>query len=73
MATKESRYSRRMVALFWCMVVAVVIGSLIYFEQIAMLYVLATLSLVTLLLIVGFSDLENVGRENIDAFTMKDE
>ncbi len=73
MAAKESKYSRRMIALFWCMVVAIVIGSLIYFEQIAMLYVLATLSLVALLLIVGFSDLENVGRENIDAFAMKDE
>jgi len=73
MVAKESKYSRRMIALFWCMVVAVVIGSLIYFEQIAMLYVLATLSLVALLIIVGFSDLENVGRESIDAFAMKDE
>ena len=66
MTTKE--YSRRTKALFWCVIVAIVIGVLIYFEQIAMLYVLATLSLVALLLIVGFSDLENVGRENIEAF-----
>lgn len=73
MAAKKTKYSRRMVAFFWCVVVAVVIGSLIYFEQIAMLYVLATLSLVALLLIVGFSDLENVGRENIDAFNMNEE
>ena len=73
MASKESKYSRRTIALFWCLIVAIVIGTLIYLEQIAMLYVLATLSLVALLIIVGFSDLENVGRENMDAFAMKDE
>jgi hypothetical protein len=64
MAEKVSKYSRRSVALFWLVAVAIVIGVLIAFEQIALLYVLATLSLVVLLLIVGFSDLENVGVEN---------
>ena len=63
MAEKTSKYSRRAVALFWLLIVAIVIGTLIYLEQIAVLYVLATLSLVVLLLIVGFSDLENVGVE----------
>jgi hypothetical protein len=43
-----------------------VIGVLIYLEQIALLYVLATVALVVLLLIVGFSDLENIGVENIE-------
>ena len=47
---------------------ALLIGTLIYLEQIARLYVLATISLVALLLIVAFSDLENVGRENIEGF-----
>jgi uncharacterized membrane protein len=61
MAEKNSKYSRRVVALFWLALVAVVIGVLIYFQQIALLYVLATIALVTLLLIVGFSDLEKVG------------
>ena len=56
-----------MIALFWLAIVTLVIGLLIYFEQIAFLYVLATLSLVILLLIVGFADLEKVGRENIEA------
>lgn len=50
----------------WLLAVAVVIGVLIYIEQIAILYVLATLSLVVLLLIVAFSDLENVGRDQLD-------
>jgi len=66
MAEKNSKYSRRSVALFWLLLVAIVIGTLIYFEQIAILYVLATLALVVLLLIVGFSDLEKVGVENVE-------
>jgi hypothetical protein len=57
------------VALIWLLAVAIVIGTLIYLEQIAILYVLATISLVALLSIVAFSDLESVGRENIEGFT----
>ena len=57
-----------MAALLWFLAVAVVIGTLIYLEQIAILYVLATITLVALLLIVAFADLENVGRENIEDF-----
>ena len=68
MAVKQSRLSRRAVALLWFLLVAIVIGTLIYLEQIAILYVLATISLVALLLIVAFADLENVGRENIEGF-----
>jgi hypothetical protein len=66
MAEKNSKFSRRSVALFWLAIVAVVIGVLIYFEQIAILYVLATLALAALLLIVGFSDLEKVGIEDLE-------
>lgn len=69
---KQSKYSRRTVALFGLIVVGIVIGSLIYWEQIALLYVLATLALVVLLLIVGFADLEKVGRENIEGFIAKE-
>lgn len=66
MAENKGKYSRRTIALFWCALVGIVIGFLIYFEQIALLYVLATLAIVTLLLIVAFSDLERVGRsENL--------
>lgn len=42
--------------------VAVVIGVLIGYEQISALYVLCTLALVALLIVVGFADLEGVGR-----------
>jgi len=62
MAENKSKYSRRAVALFWLLLLIIVIGFLIYFEQIAFLYVLATLGIVALLLIVGFADLEKIGR-----------
>ena len=68
MAAKQSKLSRRSTALLWLLGVSIVIGTLIYLEQIAVLYVLATISLVALLLIVAFADLENVGRENIEGF-----
>jgi hypothetical protein len=54
------------VALFWLLLAAVAIGILIALEQVALLYVLATLSLVALLLVVAFADLEHVGREYIE-------
>lgn len=72
MTGTQNKYSRRTIALFWLALVTIVIGLLIYFEQIAFLYVLATLSLVILLLIVGFADLQKVGRENIEGFAAKD-
>ncbi len=68
MLNKRKKFSRRAIALFWLALVGAVIGVLIYLEQIAILYVLATLSLVVLLLIVGFSDLEKVGTEHLEGF-----
>ena len=73
MAELQKKFSRRTIALFWFALVAVIIGVLLYLEQIALLYVLATLGLVLLLLIVGFADLEKVGRENIEGFAPKAE
>ncbi len=72
MAVKESKFSRRTIALFWLLTVGILVGFLIYLEQIALLYVFATLGLVTLLLIVGFADLEKVGRENAEVFAAED-
>ena len=66
MALFGNNFGRRTTALFWCGVVVVVTGVLIYLELIPVLYVLATLSLVVLLLVVAFADLENVGRNAID-------
>lgn len=69
MNTQKQKYSRRTIALFWLLLVAIVIGTLIYLEQIAVLYVLATVSLVVLLLIVGFADLEKVGVDGTSGFS----
>jgi uncharacterized protein (UPF0212 family) len=60
MSNVSKRFGRRTIAMFWSVLVGVVIASLIYYEQISILYVLATLALVALLLIVGFANLENV-------------
>ncbi len=56
--------SRRSNALLWLIGIGIVIGILIKYEMIQVLYVLATLALVVLLLIVNFADLEKIG-ENI--------
>lgn len=71
MANLQKKFSRRTVALFWLLAIAIVIGILIYLEQIALLYVLATVGLVALLVIVGFSDLEKVERDATTGFTAK--
>lgn len=51
-----------MLAMLWMLAVAIVIGVLIAYEQISLLYVIATLGIVALLVIVGFADLEGVSR-----------
>lgn len=66
MVNRTRRFSRRTTALLWLLAVGVVIGTLIATEQIALLYVLATISLVVLLAVVAFSDLESVGRETME-------
>jgi heme A synthase len=68
MNNTKKKMSRRTAALLWLLAVAVVIGVLIYIEQIAILYLLATISLVALLLIVAFSDLESIEREDMPGF-----
>ena len=68
---QQQKLGRRAIALFWLIAIAIVIGVLIYLEQIALLYVLATISLVALLIIVGFSDLEKVDRDAVAGFTGK--
>lgn len=62
MVQNKKGLSRRTLALLWMLLVAIVIGTLIAYEQISVLYVLATLTLVGLLLIVGFANLEGVSR-----------
>lgn len=62
MANNKKKIGRRTTALLYMLGVAIVIGVLIAYEQISILYVLATLSIVVLLLVVGFADLEAVSR-----------
>lgn len=71
MSEKQSKFSRRTIALFWVLAVGVVIAVLIAFELISVLYLLATIALVVLLLIVGFADLESVGRDDIEGFAAR--
>jgi len=73
MSDIQKKYSRRSVALFWCVLAGIAISILIYFEQIALLYVIATLGIVVLLLIVGSADLEHIGRDNAEGFAPKSE
>ncbi len=71
MANTKKKFSRRTIALFWTLMVGIVVAVLIKMEQISVLYVLVTLSLVVLLLIVGFADLEKVRADGSDA-TLQD-
>jgi uncharacterized membrane protein AbrB (regulator of aidB expression) len=71
--TITGKYSRRTIALFGLLAVGILIGTLLYYEQVAVLYVLATITLVVLLITVAFSDLERVGRENAEGFARKSE
>lgn len=71
MDSNKKKMGRRPVALLWMLAVAILIGVLIAYEQISILYVLATLSIVALLLIVGFADLEAVSRTDGENMTSK--
>ena len=53
-----------MTVILYLLGVGIVIGTLIAYEQISILYVLTTLALVVLLLVVGFANLEEVGRSD---------
>jgi len=61
---KKQGISKRKKAFGLMLLVAAGLAALLYFEQIALIYVLATLFLVVLLLIVAFADLEKVGRHD---------
>lgn len=73
MSINLPKFGRRTTALFWCLLIGIVIGVLIYLEQIAFLYVLATLSLVVLLLVVAFADLEGIRRGKTESFSAETE
>ncbi|MBA3246580.1 MAG: hypothetical protein H0T63_00690 [Pyrinomonadaceae bacterium] len=53
----ETRQRRRRLTLLWSAIVVAIVIGLIWKEQIALLYVLATLSVTALLVVVAVSDL----------------
>ena len=58
----EQNPNRRKKALVWLILSAAAVAALLYFEQVAVIYVLATVGLIILLLAVAFADLEKVGQ-----------
>jgi len=59
----NTRRRQRRMTLLWIVVVIAVIVTLMYLGQIALLYVLATLSVTTLLVIVALADFGEARRE----------
>src|SRR5262245_53915427 len=62
MPRRNKGFSRRTMSLGILLLIAILIGTLIAYGQISILYVLGTLSRVELLVIVGHADLANVDR-----------
>lgn len=59
----EARKQRRRMTLLWSLVTAIVVITLIYKEQVAILYILATVSVAVLLFVVAKADL--AGAHNV--------
>jgi hypothetical protein len=60
--TADARSRRRLTTLAWSVAVAAIVIGLIYKEQIALLYVLATVSVTVLLVVVAMADLGGARR-----------
>jgi hypothetical protein len=60
--TADARNRRRLTTLAWSAAVAAIVIGLIYKEQIALLYVLATVSVTVLLVVVAMADLGGARR-----------
>ncbi|MBA3323642.1 MAG: hypothetical protein H0T45_19645 [Pyrinomonadaceae bacterium] len=68
----ETRKRRRRLTYLWSAVIAAVIIGLIWKEQIALLYVLATLSVAALLIVVALSDLGGARQVAVEAPPLDD-
>jgi hypothetical protein len=58
------RRRRKLITFLWALALTVVTIVLIYKEQTAILYILATLGVTALLLVVAFSDLRHVDADS---------
>ncbi len=68
----DARKRRRRMTLLWIAIVGLVIILLLRYEQIALLYVLATLSVAALLIIVSLSDLSGARKAAAEAAPFDD-
>ena len=62
-AAADARRRRRTVSLLWIVGVSALVTFLIYREQIALLYILATVSVTVLLVVVALADLGGTRRD----------
>ncbi len=53
----SERSRRRKITILWLALLGIIVGSLIYWEQTAILYILSTLGVTALLVVVALSDL----------------
>jgi hypothetical protein len=58
----EARKRRRRMTLMWIAITTAIVVGLIYKEQVALLYILATVSVTVLLVIVALADLHGARR-----------
>jgi hypothetical protein len=65
--TRNARRRRRTITYLWIVVLAAVTISLIYWEQTAILYILATLGVTVLLVVVAMSDLGRAEKFSTEA------
>jgi hypothetical protein len=68
-ATTQGRRSRRLVTFLWVAGISLLVIALLWLEQTALLYVLATFGLTALLVIVAASDLSGARRALAEAAT----
>ncbi|MEP6923531.1 MAG: hypothetical protein ABI954_03620 [Pyrinomonadaceae bacterium] len=61
---KPRRFNRRTMTIFWSAIIAAVTITLLAYERIDVLYVLATIALVVLLAVVATADLEGKTKLN---------
>ena len=59
---KPRRFSRRILTLFWSALIAIITITLLAYERVDVLYILATIALIALLAVVATSDLEGKTR-----------
>lgn len=66
------RRRKKLFTVLWVAALTILTFALIYWEQTAVLYILATLGVTALLLVVAFSDLNPAGRFTNDSGRMDD-